>query len=190
MLALGKIGDKASHVPTLATLQRTAPPSTCSRPIAAAICLLGGNCASHVRLSERDAARSPSTSRRSRRCCAGRVPAWAPCSRVAGSQEACDALFDAGHRRRRRPGPRADRARRLALVALRQPRWSCWRRSRTRADPGAALALLPRGVRHARGGFRGGAVLRRRAAGLLGGARGICAEAPGWLQALIEKLEF
>ena len=45
MLALGKIGDKAS-LPLLAGLQRTAPRE--SQPaIAAAICLLGVNCASH-----------------------------------------------------------------------------------------------------------------------------------------------
>jgi HEAT repeat protein len=45
VLALGKIGDKAS-LPTLAALQRTAPRE--SQPgIAAAICLLGVNCASH-----------------------------------------------------------------------------------------------------------------------------------------------
>ena len=45
VLALGKIGDKAS-LPTLAGLQRTAPRE--SQPgIAAAICLLGVNCASH-----------------------------------------------------------------------------------------------------------------------------------------------
>jgi HEAT repeat protein len=44
-LALGKIGDKAS-LPMLAKLQRTAPRE--SQPgIAAAICLLGVNCASH-----------------------------------------------------------------------------------------------------------------------------------------------
>jgi len=44
-LALGKIGDKAS-LPTLADLQRKAPRE--SQPaIAAAICLLGVNCASH-----------------------------------------------------------------------------------------------------------------------------------------------
>jgi HEAT repeat protein len=44
-LALGKIGDKAS-LPTLADLQRGAPRE--SQPaIAAAICLLGVNCASH-----------------------------------------------------------------------------------------------------------------------------------------------
>jgi HEAT repeat protein len=45
MLALGKIGDKSS-LPTLASLQRTAPRE--SQPgVAAAICLLGVNCASH-----------------------------------------------------------------------------------------------------------------------------------------------
>lgn len=45
MLALGKIGDKSS-LPTLAALQRTAPRE--SQPgVAAAICLLGVNCASH-----------------------------------------------------------------------------------------------------------------------------------------------
>lgn len=45
VLALGKIGDKAS-LPVLAGLQRTAPRE--SQPgIAAAICLLGVNCASH-----------------------------------------------------------------------------------------------------------------------------------------------
>ena len=45
VLALGKIGDKAS-LPTLAALQRTAPRE--SQPgIAAAICLLGVNCVSH-----------------------------------------------------------------------------------------------------------------------------------------------
>jgi hypothetical protein len=45
VLALGKIGDK-SILPTLAGLQRTAPRE--SQPgIAAAICLLGVNCASH-----------------------------------------------------------------------------------------------------------------------------------------------
>jgi HEAT repeat protein len=44
-LALGKIGDKSS-LPVLAQLQRTAPRE--SQPsIAAAICLLGVNCASH-----------------------------------------------------------------------------------------------------------------------------------------------
>jgi HEAT repeat protein len=44
-LALGKIGDKAS-LPTLADLQRSAPRE--SQPaIAASICLLGVNCASH-----------------------------------------------------------------------------------------------------------------------------------------------
>jgi HEAT repeat protein len=44
-LALGKIGDKTA-LPTLAALQRTAPRE--SQPaIAAAICLLGVNCASH-----------------------------------------------------------------------------------------------------------------------------------------------
>ena len=44
-LALGKIGDKAS-LPTLADLQRSAPRE--SQPaLAAAICLLGVNCASH-----------------------------------------------------------------------------------------------------------------------------------------------
>jgi hypothetical protein len=45
VLALGKIGDKTT-LPTLATLQRSAPRE--SQPgIAAAICLLGVNCASH-----------------------------------------------------------------------------------------------------------------------------------------------
>jgi HEAT repeat protein len=45
VLALGKIGDKSS-LPTLASLQRTAPRE--SQPgVAAAICLLGVNCASH-----------------------------------------------------------------------------------------------------------------------------------------------
>jgi HEAT repeat protein len=45
-IALGKIGDQ-SALPTLAGLQRTAPRET-QPAIAAAICLLGVNCASHV----------------------------------------------------------------------------------------------------------------------------------------------
>jgi HEAT repeat protein len=45
VLALGKIGDKTS-LPTLAALQRTAPREA-QPDIAAAICLLGVNCASH-----------------------------------------------------------------------------------------------------------------------------------------------
>jgi HEAT repeat protein len=45
-LALGKIGDKRA-LETLATLQRTAPKPT-QPSIAAAICLLGVNCESHV----------------------------------------------------------------------------------------------------------------------------------------------
>ncbi|HEX6974689.1 MAG TPA: HEAT repeat domain-containing protein [Vicinamibacterales bacterium] len=46
VMAIGKIGDKAS-LATLAALQRTAPKAT-QPSIAAAICLLGVNCASHM----------------------------------------------------------------------------------------------------------------------------------------------
>jgi HEAT repeat protein len=51
VLALGKIGDKAS-LPTLAALQRTAPRAL-QPTIAAAICLLGVNCSSHQSFLER-----------------------------------------------------------------------------------------------------------------------------------------
>jgi len=46
VIALGKIGDKRS-LETLAALQRTAPRNT-QPSIAAAICLLGSNCGSHM----------------------------------------------------------------------------------------------------------------------------------------------
>ena len=46
VMALGKIGDKRS-LETLAALQRTAPRNT-QPSIAAAICLLGSNCGSHL----------------------------------------------------------------------------------------------------------------------------------------------
>ena len=162
-VAIGKIGEKKG-LETLAGLQRTAPRNV-QPTIAAAICLLGVNCGSHVgyliqtlRFSVKEVGYQELL-----RSAANGLAAVA----VAGNKDALAALFDVAHSVPR-PRARADGARdrhgrhsqsgahaRVARVA-RRPRGS----------------IRPSGgsVRHARGTLRRGAILRDRPTRLL--ARG------------------
>ena len=108
VLALGKIGDKASFT-TLAELQRTAPRE--SQPaIAAAICLLGVNCASHQPyITDRCSSRSPTSASRS--CCGASATALA----MLGASGRKDAVVELIHRARR---PTRDPVRAAIVLAL------------------------------------------------------------------------
>jgi len=90
--ALGKIGDRQA-LTTLAELQRTAPSET-QPALAAAICLLGVNCASHLSYLEKTltfAGRTPGYQELLRGAAAG-LGAIA----VQGGDEALRVLFDVG----------------------------------------------------------------------------------------------
>jgi hypothetical protein len=134
-LALGKIGD-GSALDTLAGLQRSAP-----RPrqpiVAAAICLLGSNCASHQRyltetLTFTD--RNPGFQELLRGAAAG-LGALA----IAGRTEALTALFDAGIPSR--DPTRSPVALAVGTVALRQPATML----SSYSQPDGAVALLAEG---------------------------------------------
>ena len=107
VLAIGRIGDKRGLL-VLADLQRTAPRSL-QPSIAAAICLLGSNCSSHLGyLTEtlRFAIANPGY-QELLRATAGGLSALA----VAGNQEAAATLFERG-------GPTRDPERAAIALAL------------------------------------------------------------------------
>ncbi len=134
-LAIGKIGDKAS-LGVLAGLQRTAP-RTAQPSIAAAICLLGVNCSSHLNYLDetlRFAIANPGFQDLLRAAASG-LAAIAS----AGNREALDVLVDQG-------APTRDPARSpvalaLGAVALRNPQ-VVLKALEERADPRPAVLLL------------------------------------------------
>ena len=109
---------------------------------------------------------SPSTTPGSRSCCAARPPALAALA-ASGNRRRCDMLLDVGHSVD--ATRRARRSRWRWAPSRCGTRRSCCSVLEKRPDRDAAIALLRRGLRHARGGFRRGAVLRRGATGLLAG---------------------
>ena len=107
VLAIGRIGDKRGLL-VLADLQRNAP-RTLQPSIAAAICLLGSNCSSHVGFlteSLRFAIANPGY-QELLRAAAGGLSAVA----VAGNQEAAATLFERG-------GPTRDPERAAIALAI------------------------------------------------------------------------
>jgi HEAT repeat protein len=115
VLAIGRIGDKRGLI-ALADLQRTAPRNL-QPSIAAAICLLGSNCSSHLGyLTEtlRFAIANPGY-QELLRAAAGGLSAVA----VAGNQEAAATLFERGGPTR--DPERAPIALALGTLALRNP---------------------------------------------------------------------
>jgi HEAT repeat protein len=107
VLAIGRIGDKRGLL-VLADLQRSAP-RTLQPSIAAAICLLGSNCSSHVGFlteSLRFAIANPGY-QELLRAAAGGLSAVA----VAGNQEAAATLFERG-------GPTRDPERAAIALAI------------------------------------------------------------------------
>ena len=164
-IALGKIGDKAS-LSLLAGLQRSAPRE--SQPaVAAAICLLGVNCESHQAYLTDTLKFSIATVGFQELL---RASAAGLASLAQSGRERRRGGADPAGRPDARSGPRRDRAlarhRRLAeyTADAEGPPGSrharAWRRS------------AARGVRHARGGLRGRALLRDRSPCLLAGAGG------------------
>lgn len=107
VLAIGKIGDKKS-VDTLAALQRTAPRSV-QPTIAAAICLLGINCASHQGYLEQSLKFSMETDGY-RDLLHGSTRGLAALA-ISGNAEAASQLIDYG-------GPSRDPARAAIALAL------------------------------------------------------------------------
>ena len=159
-MAIGKIGDK-NALGVLAALQQSAPKET-QPAIAAAICLMGTNCSSHIGYLEKTLdvrghlSRLPGSAAR-RRAGLGNIARQGNEARsnpvrcrhpVAGSGARAG---HAGHRPGRAPQHAADVEDASRPGPIR-------RRVRHRR----------RGVRHARGGSRGGAVLRRRSKGATG----------------------
>lgn len=137
-LALGKIGDPRG-VETLAGLQQSAP-RVRQPSVAAAICLLGSNCASHERYLVETltfADRNPGFQELLRGAAAG-LGALA----LGGRSEALTALFDVGIPSR--DPTRSPVALAVATVALRQPSTILERLS-ARPDIPAATALLAEG---------------------------------------------
>ena len=120
VLALGKIGDKAS-LALLAGLQRTAPRAV-QPTIAAAICLLGVNCSSHLNYLDEIAALRRSRTPGSRTCSRaaasglGAVAARREPGRPRDARRSGRAVARSGARagraraRRRRPAQHAARA--------------------------------------------------------------------------------
>ena len=167
VLAIGKIGDKRG-LAVLAALQRTAPRNL-QPSIAAAICLLGSNCGSHVSY----------LATRSKFAIAN--PGFQELLRAAAGGLA-------GARDCRQPRTRRRCCSSAAVrPAIRSARRSPWRSGRValRNTPLMLKVLgiaegaragdraAARGVRHARRGPRRGTVLRRGAPRLLGGGRRI-----------------
>jgi HEAT repeat protein len=135
ILAIGKIGDKKS-VDTLAALQRTAPRSV-QPTIAAAICLLGINCASHQSYLEQSLKFSMETEGY-RDLLHGSTRGLAALA-MSGNAEAAAQLIDNG-------GPSRDPARAaialaLGAVALRNTPLFL-RVLQAQPDPKPAIALL------------------------------------------------
>ena len=165
VLALGKIGDKAS-LPVLAGLQRTAPRE--SQPgIAAAICLLGVNCASHQPYIV-DSLRFAIANLGFQELLRSSASALSVLA-VAGREDAARELVEQGAPTR--DPTRAPIALALGTVALRNAPviLKLLEREAVR-DPGNRIAA--RGVRHARGRLRRGAVLRHRPSCVLAGTGG------------------
>jgi hypothetical protein len=164
VMAMGKIGDKKS-LEIFVALQRTAPRSV-QPAVAAAICLVGVNCQSHqgyLASSMKFAIENPGFQDLLRAATAG-LAALA----VAGSADAATALIVQGGPTR--DPERAPIALALGTVALRntRPRAEAGRERRAgRPGDRAAAGRL----RHARRGFRGGALLRGRPPRVLAGAR-------------------
>ena len=162
VLALGKIGDKAS-LPVLAGLQRTAPRE--SQPgIAAAICLLGVNCASHQPYIV-DSLRFAIANLGFQELLRSSASALSVLA-VAGREDAARELVEQGAPTR--DPTRAPIALALGTVALRNAPivLKLLEREAVR-EPGHRVAA--RGFRHARGRLRRGAVLRDRPPRLLAG---------------------
>jgi HEAT repeat protein len=135
VLAVGKLGDKRG-LETLAGLQRSAN-RTLQPSIAAAICLLGSNCASHqgfiaetLRFATANSGFQPLL-----RSAAGGLAALA----IAGNAEAVDHLIDGGTPTR--DPERAAIALALGTVALRNPT-ILMRALEARTDTTGAIELL------------------------------------------------
>ena len=163
VLALGKIGDK-SILPILAGLQRTAPRE--SQPgIAAAICLLGVNCASHQPYIV-DSLRFSIANLGFQELLRSSASALSVLA-VAGREDAAADLIVQGAPTR---DPfRAPIALALGTLALRNtPVVLKLLEKEALREPGDRVAA--RGIRHARGGLRRGAVLRHRSSCVLAGA--------------------
>ena len=167
--AIGKIGDK-NQLGTLAAMQQSAPKET-QPAVAAAICLLGTNCSAHIGYLEKTltfADTYPGYQDLLRGAAAG-------LGNIArqGNDEALRILFDVGI-------PSQDPVRApvtlaIGLVALRNtPLMLKTLAGASRS--GRRRRHRRRGLRHARGRSRGGAVLRRGPQGLLGRCRRLADE--------------
>ena len=162
--AIGKIGDK-NQLGTLAAMQQSAPKET-QPAVAAAICLMGTNCSAHIGYLEKTltfADTYPGYQDLLRGAAAG-------LGNIArqGNDEALRILFDVGI-------PSQDPVRApvtlaIGLVALAQHAADV-EDAAGAARSGRRHRHRRRGLRHARGGSRGGAVLRRGPQGLLGRSR-------------------
>ena len=164
VLALGKMGDKQA-LATLANLQRTGSKEL-QPTVAAAICLLGVNCSSHIGYLEKIlgfADNNPGYQELVRPAAAGLGDIA-----VRGNADALDLLFEDGI-----PSNdpiRAPLALAVGKVALRNTPLMLEVLQKQKDRAGCDFAA-GRGVRHARGGSRGRAVLRDRPPRLLGRAR-------------------
>ena len=158
-------------------------PANLQPSIAAAICLLGSNCGSHLGyLTETlEFAIANPGYQELLRAAAGGLSALA----VAGNQEAAAALFERGGPTR--DPERAAIALALGTLALRNTTVTLQVLGEQKAlEPGHRAAA--RSLRHARRGSRGGAVLRRGQARLLGGRSRLAG--PQDRRMLIQQLEF
>ncbi|MEO6213800.1 MAG: HEAT repeat domain-containing protein [Vicinamibacterales bacterium] len=135
VIALGKVGDKRA-LETFASLQRTAPRNT-QPAVAAAICLLGVNCASHQGYLT-DTLRFSIATTGFQELLRGSSSGLAALA-VAGSEEALSTLFELGVPTR--DPARAAIALAAGTVALRNPPLTL-KVLEKRKDTGPALELL------------------------------------------------
>ena len=164
---MGKIGDKRA-LEVLQELQKSAP-RVRQPAVAAAICLLGINCASHQKFVVDTMTFAIDEPRASRICCAPRRGRSATLA-AAGREDAATAICSTSAIPARDPA-RSPVALAFGTVALRNTPLAVKLLGRAPDVRDAALAPARR-VRHARGGLRGRAFLRHRAPHLLAAPAG------------------